>query len=168
MCKESASLATSDANHEGNYNWLMTPEIERPLLPELPENVVQLLNDQPGALNERMGIKFISASREALVATMPVEGNTQPMGILHGGASGVIAETVGSVGSAIHAMQFELIPVGVELSCTHHRSASEGMITATGIPITLGKTLASWEIVLTDDAGRRTCTSRLTCFLKKT
>lgn len=144
----------------------MTHEASQPLLPELPENILEVLNSQLGPLNEAMGIHFVAASREELVARMPVEGNTQPYGILHGGASGVIAETVGSIGSAIHSAQFGTLPVGVELSCAHHRSASKGNVTATGRPISLGKTLTCWEIVLTDDDGNRICTARLTCYLR--
>lgn len=138
----------------------------QPLLPELPDDIVEQLNNQLGPLNESMGIKFIAADREKLVAQMPVEGNTQPYGILHGGASGVIAETVGSVGSAIHSSQFGTLPVGLELSCAHHKSATSGFVTATGRPISLGKTMTCWEIVLTDDDGNRICTSRLTCYLR--
>lgn len=138
----------------------------QPLLPELPEDILSQLNSQMGPLNEAMGITFIHADQEKLVARMPVAGNTQPYGILHGGASGVIAETVGSVGSAIHSSQYGTLPVGLELNCTHHRSASSGSITATGRPISLGKTMTCWEIVLTDDEGNRTCTSRLTCYLR--
>lgn len=137
-----------------------------PLLPELPSDVVDQLNSQLGPLNESMGIHFVAVDREKLIAQMPVEGNTQPYGILHGGASGVIAETVGSVGSAIHSTQFGTLPVGLELSCTHHRSVSSGNVTATGRPVSLGKTMTCWEIVLTDDQGNRTCTARLTCYLR--
>lgn len=145
----------------------MTSEAKpAPLLPELPDDIVEQLNKNMGSLNERMGIEFIAADREKLVARMPVEGNTQPYGILHGGASGVIAETVGSIGSAVHSSQFGTLPVGLELSCAHHKSASSGFITATGRPITLGKTMTCWEIVLTDDEGNRTCTARLTCYLR--
>lgn len=143
-----------------------TAAAEQPKLPELPDDIVSQLNSQLGSLNEAMGITFVAADREQLVARMPVAGNTQPYGILHGGASGVIAETVGSVGSAIHSSQFGTLPVGLELNCTHHRSARTGYITATGRPISLGKTMTCWEIVLTDDDGNRTCTARLTCYLR--
>lgn len=137
-----------------------------PRLPKLPANILEVLNGQLGPLNEAMGIHFVAANRDQLVAQMPVAGNTQPYGILHGGASGVIAETVGSVGSAIHSAQFGTLPVGLELSCTHHRSVDSGVITATGKPISLGKTMTCWEIALTDETGSRTCTARLTCYLR--
>ena len=142
------------------------PPQPQPLLPELPTDILEQLNSQMGPLNEAMRISFVEVDREKLVARMPVEGNTQPYGILHGGASGVIAETVGSVGSVLHSTQYGTLPVGLELSCSHHRSASSGFITATGRPLTLGKTMTCWEVVLTDDDGNRTCTARLTCYLR--
>ena len=100
------------------------------------------------------------------VARMPVAGNTQPYGLLHGGASAVLAETVGSSGSALHAGLGERIAVGIELSCTHHRSARDGHVTAVATPLSLGNTLATWDIAITDDQDRRICTSRLTCLLR--
>lgn len=116
-----------------------------------------------GALAERMGIEFESASAERVVASMPVEGNTQPMGLLHGGASAALAETVGSV-AAVLAGQPERIPVGIELSCTHHRSARSGRVHATATPLSTGRTLGTYDIDIRDDEGRRICTARLTCY----
>lgn len=118
-----------------------------------------------GPLGQRMGIEILSVSRERLVATMPVEGNTQPYGLLHGGASVVLAETLGSIGSALHAGPGR-VAVGIEVSATHHRAARSGLVTAVATPVSLGGTLATWAIELTDDAGRRTCTARLTCLLR--
>jgi uncharacterized protein (TIGR00369 family) len=117
-----------------------------------------------GALNERMGIRLVEASAERVVATMPVEGNTQPYGLLHGGASVVLAETLGSIGSALHAMP-ERLSVGVDINATHHRSARTGTVTGTATAIHLGRTTASYEVVVTDDEGRRLCTARITCAL---
>ncbi|RCV51671.1 hotdog fold thioesterase [Marinitenerispora sediminis] len=118
-----------------------------------------------GALGTRMGLEVLEASAERVVGRMPVEGNTQPYGLLHGGASCVLAETLGSVGSAVHAGPGR-IAVGIEINATHHRSATEGFITGTATPVHLGRSLATWDIVITDDAGRRVCTSRLTCMLR--
>lgn len=118
-----------------------------------------------GTLVERMGIVFTEVSAERVVGTMPVAGNTQPYGLLHGGASAVLAESLGSVGAATHAGEGRLA-VGIELSCTHHRSAREGTVTGVATPISLGRTLATYEIVVSDDEGRRLCTSRLTCLLR--
>jgi len=117
-----------------------------------------------GALAERMGIEIVEAERDRLVATMPVEGNTQPYGLLHGGASVVLAETLGSMGSAIHAHP-DRFPVGVDINATHHRSATSGVVTGVATPIHQGRTSSSWEIVITDEAGKRVCTSRITCAL---
>ena len=118
-----------------------------------------------GELAETMGIEITEASPERLVARMPVAGNRQPYGLLHGGASVVLAETLGSFGAALHAGP-ERIAVGIEISATHHRSATSGHVTGTATPISLGRTIATYEIVIVDDEGRRVCTSRLTCLLR--
>jgi len=118
-----------------------------------------------GELAESMGMEITEASPERLVARMPVAGNRQPYGLLHGGASVVLAETLGSLGAALHAGP-ERIAVGIEISATHHRSATSGHVTGTATPISLGRTLATYEIVIVDDEDRRVCTSRLTCLLR--
>jgi 1,4-dihydroxy-2-naphthoyl-CoA hydrolase len=117
-----------------------------------------------GALNEKLGIELLEISPQRVVATMPVEGNTQPFGLLHGGASVALAETLGSVGSALHAMP-DKISVGVDINATHHRSLTGGVVTGTATAIHLGRTSAAYEIVVTDEQGRRVCTSRITCAL---
>jgi uncharacterized protein (TIGR00369 family) len=118
-----------------------------------------------GTLAERMHITFVEAAPDRVVGTMPVAGNTQPYGLLHGGASAVLAESLGSVGAALHAGEGR-IAVGIELSCTHHRSATEGVVTGVATPLTLGRTLACYEIVVSDAGGRRICTARLTALLR--
>jgi uncharacterized protein (TIGR00369 family) len=117
-----------------------------------------------GALNDKMGIEIVEISPERVVATMPVEGNTQPYGLLHGGASVVLAETLGSIGSALHAMP-DRLSVGVDINATHHRSATSGVVTGTATAIHLGRSTAAYEVVITDEEGRRVCTSRITCSL---
>ena len=117
-----------------------------------------------GGLNEKMGIRLTEISAERVVATMPVEGNTQPYGLLHGGASVVLAETLGSVGSAIHAHP-DRLSVGIEINATHHRSATSGTVTGTATAVHLGRTTATYEVVVTDERGKRVCTSRITCAL---
>ncbi|MFN8148711.1 MAG: hotdog fold thioesterase [Candidatus Nanopelagicales bacterium] len=119
----------------------------------------------PGELGERMGIEFLEVGPERMVARMPVEGNRQPFGLLHGGANVVLAETLGSVAAALHAGP-ERYPVGIEVSATHHRSATSGFVVGEARAITLGRTLATYEIVITDESGARTCTARLTCLLR--
>jgi 1,4-dihydroxy-2-naphthoyl-CoA hydrolase len=118
-----------------------------------------------GTLPDRMNIKIVEASPRRVVGTMPVAGNTQAYGILHGGASCVLAETLGSVGSALHAGP-DRVTVGIEINATHHRSASQGELTGVATLLHGGRTLTTYEIVITDDTGRRTCTSRLTCLLR--
>jgi uncharacterized protein (TIGR00369 family) len=117
-----------------------------------------------GRLNEKMGIELVEISAERIVATMPVEGNTQPFGLLHGGASVVLAETLGSIGSAIHAYP-DKVAVGVDINATHHRSATSGTVTGVATPVHLGRTSTSYEVVLTDGRGKRVCTARITCAL---
>lgn len=117
-----------------------------------------------GALNEKMGIEVLEVSAERVVATMPVEGNTQPYGLLHGGASVVLAETLGSIGSGIHGYP-DRAPVGVDINATHHRAATGGTVTGTATAVHLGRTSACYEIVIADEAGKRICTSRITCAL---
>ena len=125
------------------------------------------LNAFRGALAERMGIELLEASTDRVVARMPVEGNTQPYGLLHGGASVVLAETLGSIGSAMHAQSIGKIAVGLDINATHHRGARSGWVTGTAVPVTLGGSVACYEVTIADDEGRRTCTSRITCILRE-
>jgi uncharacterized protein (TIGR00369 family) len=118
-----------------------------------------------GTLGERMEIEFLEASPERVVARMPVKGNTQPYGLLHGGASVVLAETVGSIGAALHAGQ-DRIAVGLDINATHHRAARDGYVIGTATALSLGNTLASYDVTITDEEGRRVCTSRITCLIR--
>ncbi|WP_246081793.1 PaaI family thioesterase [Nocardioides litoris] len=118
-----------------------------------------------GPLNEKMGIELVEVSTERVVGTMPVEGNQQPYGLLHGGASVVLAESLGSVGSALHAQGLGKLAVGVDINATHHRSARSGTVTGTATPVHLGRSSACWEVVVTDERGKRVCTARITCSL---
>lgn len=130
-------------------------------------DVAEFLSSMPqgmGTLNDKMGIELLEISPERVVATMPVEGNTQPYGLLHGGASVVLAETLGSIGSGLHAMPDKL-SVGVDINATHHRSATSGVVTGTATAIHLGRSSASYEVVITDEQDRRLCTARITCAL---
>ncbi|MFI6388410.1 PaaI family thioesterase [Nonomuraea sp. NPDC050547] len=112
-----------------------------------------------------MGIEIVEASAERVVGRMPVEGNTQPYGLLHGGASVVLAETLGSIGSAIHAGEGR-IAMGIEINATHHRAATSGHVTGVATRVHGGRSLATFEIEIADEEGRRVCTSRLTCMLR--
>ena len=119
---------------------------------------------QMGALNDKMGFELLRITPEEVVGRMPVAGNTQPYGLWHGGASCVLAETLASLGSFMHA-QPERVSVGVDINATHHRSVTAGWVTGTATALRLGNTVASYEIVITDDADRRVCTARVTCQL---
>lgn len=121
--------------------------------------------DVYGDLGKAMGIECLEASPERVVGRMPVKGNTQPYGLLHGGASCVLAESIGSAGAALHAGPGR-IAVGIEINATHHRSATDGYVTGVATRTHGGRTLATYDIVITDDGGRRVCTARLTCMLR--
>ncbi|MBD8061282.1 PaaI family thioesterase [Oceanitalea stevensii] len=129
------------------------------LLARLQDSVGSL-----GTLTERLGIEFLTASPEHVSARMPVEGNTQVVGLLHGGASAALAETVGSVAATLHAGAGRGA-VGVDLSATHHRAVRSGFVTAVATPLHLGGRLATYDVTITDEDGRRVCTARLTCML---
>ncbi|GAA2661173.1 hotdog fold thioesterase [Actinosynnema pretiosum subsp. pretiosum] len=116
-------------------------------------------------LMTRMGIEITRWDADEMVGTMPVKGNRQPYGLLHGGANAVLAETLGSIAAATHAAP-DRVAVGLELSCTHHRSAREGLVTGVCKPVHRGRSTATYEIVISDEDGKRLCTARLTCFLK--
>ena len=120
--------------------------------------------DMSGALNSKMGFELLAITPERVVGRMPVAGNTQPYGLWHGGASCVLAETLASLGSFMHA-QPERISVGVDINATHHRSVTEGWVTGTATALQLGRSVASYEVVIVDDADRRVCTARVTCQL---
>ena len=144
----------------------MTVDITTSTTDEVLAAVREMEALNPRSLNARMGIEVIEASAERLVATMPVEGNTQPYGLLHGGASVVLAETLGSVGAAIHAGEGKIV-VGVDINATHHRAARTGLVTGVATPISVGNTLSVWEIVVTDEDGKRVCTARITCLIRE-
>ncbi|MEU4495232.1 hotdog fold thioesterase [Streptomyces sp. NPDC023998] len=118
-----------------------------------------------GTLGDRMGVEITEASAERVVGTMPVAGNTQPYGLLHGGASAVLAETLGSIGSMLHGGSTK-IAVGVDLNCTHHRGVRSGLVTGVASPVHRGRSTATYEIVITDEQDKRVCTARLTCLLR--
>ena len=119
-----------------------------------------------GTLGAKLGIELVEASAERIVATMPVEGNTQPLGLLHGGASVALAETLGSVGAALHAGPGRFV-VGVDINATHHRAARAGIVTGVATPLHLGQTVASYEVTISDAEDRRICTSRITCLIRE-
>jgi uncharacterized protein (TIGR00369 family) len=118
-----------------------------------------------GQLGERMGIEYLEFSVDRIVARMPVDGNRQPYGLLHGGASCVLAESMGSMGAAVHAGAGK-IAMGIEINATHHRSATEGYVTGVATPLHLGRSVCTYQIVISDERERRVCTARLTAVIR--
>ena len=127
-------------------------------LPEWAQNLTS-------ALDDRMGLELLEVSAERVVGRLPVEGNTQPYGLLHGGASCVLVEGLGSMGALAHARLDGKVAVGTDISVTHHRAIREGWVTGVATPIHLGRTVACYEVIVSDEAGRRLATGRLTCQL---
>lgn len=132
----------------------------------MSEDLVQLMQSTMGELNERLGVVFVEATPERVVATMPVEGNRQPFGLLHGGASIALGESLGSTLAALNAPS-DRSAVGIDINATHHRSATSGTVTGVATPISVGRTLVTSEIVVSDEQQRRVCTIRLTCLLRE-
>ncbi len=133
--------------------------------PETPSGIDWAVQRGMGALAEKMGIQWQEFTVERAVATMPVEGNTQPVGLLHGGAYVVLGESLGSMAANLHAGPGRLA-VGVDINATHTRSATSGIVTGVCTPLHLGRSLTVHEIVITDDQGRRCSTVRITNHIK--
>ena len=135
--------------------------------PKLSDQAKQVASSRGvGALAEKMGIQILELSAERAVATMPVEGNTQPIGLLHGGAYLVLGETLGSFAANVWAHP-NGYAVGIEISASHTKSATSGLVTGTATAISLGKSLTVHEIVVTNDAGDRLSTVRITNLIRK-
>ncbi|GAA2551839.1 uncharacterized protein (TIGR00369 family) [Neomicrococcus aestuarii] len=169
----SASNESSDSRHTSAAETPLSTTTEHPFADQLTRAGVPEELWGPfgkfgvGPLVEKLGIVFTEMSARRLVATMPVEGNTQVAGILHGGASAALAETLGSFGAALHSFEQGLgkRPVGVDLNSTHHRAGVSGLVTAVCTPIFLGSRITTHEIIMSDDQGKRLCTSRITNML---
>ncbi|MFG3529634.1 PaaI family thioesterase [Streptomyces sp. NPDC047917] len=130
------------------------------LMAGLPEEV---LAEQ---LIHRLGIEVQEWTRERVVATMPVAGNRQPYGLLHGGASAALAETLGSLAAGAYVAPDGML-VGLELNCTHHRAARDGLVTGVCEPLHQGSQVGTYQVTIRDEQDRLVCTARLTCLLRK-
>ncbi|MDR0592801.1 MAG: PaaI family thioesterase [Bifidobacteriaceae bacterium] len=117
-----------------------------------------------GTLMERLGITVQEVTPATARGSMPVAGNTQPHGMLHGGASAALVETLGSLAASAHAGP-DRRAVGIELGVTHHRSASQGLVHAVAAAAHLGRSLASYQVTVRDDGGQLIASGRLTCML---
>lgn len=143
----------------------MNEEDPAPPSPGSDEIRLHIAEADSDGLGSRMGMEWLVTTPDLVSARIPVKGNTQPFGLLHGGASAVLAESVGSVLANLNAGEGRFA-VGIELSCSHHRSADHGFVTAVATPLSIGRSLVSTQIIIRDDADRLICTARLTCFLK--
>jgi 1,4-dihydroxy-2-naphthoyl-CoA hydrolase len=120
-----------------------------------------------GALSDKLGIEWVETTRERVVARMPVEGNTQPLGLLHGGASAAFAETLASIGGWLNAAPAGMV-LGLELKINHLRPVREGWLTGTGVPVHLGRTTQLWEMRITDEEDRLVAFSTCTLAVRST
>jgi len=117
------------------------------------------------ALYAKLGIQLVEATVDRVVGSMPVEGNTQPYGVLHGGASIALAETLASIGAALHAGPTR-VALGIEVNATHHRAARSGLVHAEATALHRGATVATYEVIVRDERGRRVCTARVSCVIR--
>jgi 1,4-dihydroxy-2-naphthoyl-CoA hydrolase len=115
-----------------------------------------------GDLDRKLGITVLEQSAQRVVATMPVAGNTQAFGLLHGGASMALGEALGSYAAVIHASTLGKMAVGLDINGTHHRGAREGTITGVATALSLGRKVATHEVVISNADGQRLCTVRIT------
>lgn len=110
-----------------------------------------------------LGIEIQQLSRERVVATMPVDDRTrQPFGLLHGGASIALAETVASFGAIMNVDRERFVAVGIEINGNHLRAKTDGMVRATAVPVHVGRSTQVWSIEIADEEGRLVCVSRCT------
>ncbi len=131
--------------------WRITPDINK--VNEISRNTMK----------EQLGIEFTEFGEDYITAIMPVDHRThQPMGILHGGASVALAETLGSVGSYLTIDHSHFFCVGLEINANHIRSKKDGIVTGTAKPIHLGGQTQLWEIKIVDEQNKLICISRLT------
>jgi 1,4-dihydroxy-2-naphthoyl-CoA hydrolase len=142
--------------------------VTEPLPEDLPASILTLLRKAglgPGGLYVKLGLHLTEARPDRVAGTLPVAGNTQPYGLLHGGATVAFAETLASIGSALHAGP-DRLAVGLEVSATHHRGVRHGLVRGVAVPLSLGSTVATYAVEVHDEAGRRVCTARVSCLIR--
>ena len=135
------------------------------ILDDLHPELQERFSTGGGELTRKLGIELLEISATKSVARMPVEGNRQVVGILHGGAHVVLGETLGSMSAAVHAGPGRYV-VGIDINATHTKSVSSGWVTGTCTAISLGRTICVHEVVMTNDAGERLSTVRITNLLR--
>lgn len=129
------------------------------------EKLPDWFDDIRSPLDEKMGFVLTELSPQRVVGSIPVDGNQQPFGLLHGGASGVLIESLGSMGAVAHGRADGKVAVGVDLNVTHLRAVRSGRVTGVATALHLGRSTAVYQVELTDDQGRTTAVGRLTCQL---
>lgn len=133
-----------------------------PTIWKQPVSVEILTRLHAGTSPEHLGIEFLEVGDDFIRARLPVDGRTrQPYGILHGGVSVVLAETLGSCGAA-YACAPGQRPVGLDINANHIRSIAAGWVTGVARPVHIGRSTHVWHIDLSNDAGQLSCVSRLT------
>lgn len=128
---------------------------------------LEQLNDRfENTMPAHLGIRIVALGDDFLTATMPVDHRThQPMGLLHGGASAALAETVGSLASILCIDKPNTYPVGIEINANHLTAATSGTVTATAKPVKLGRSIHVWSIEIRNEKEELICISRLTVML---
>src|SRR5437764_4863741 len=145
---------------------MATPQPVDPFAGLDPKEAARLANEHMRTgLAERLGIEWVELAPDRVVARMPVEGNVQPYGILHGGATAALCETVASVGTALRVGAEKRV-TGIELNINHLRSATQGFVAATGTPLHVGRPTAVWAMRVQDEQGRLIAVSRLTLAIR--
>lgn len=128
-----------------------------------PKTIEQLNGAQSGTLIQQLGIRFTEVGADYLRGTMPVDERTkQPFGLLHGGASVALAETLGSIGAMMCVEPEKFLCVGQEINANHVRAVSSGLVTGTARPLHIGGRTHVWTIEIVNEAGKLVCASRLT------
>jgi len=128
-----------------------------------PKTIEQLNGAQSGTLIQHLGIRFTEVGADYLRGTMPVDERTkQPFGLLHGGASVALAETLGSIGAMMCVEPEKFLCVGQEINANHVRAVSSGLVTGTARPLHIGGRTHVWTIEIVNEAGKLVCASRLT------
>ncbi len=119
-----------------------------------------------GTIHDALGIRFTEIGETGLFGTMPVAPATrQPFGLLHGGASVVLAESLGSMAAYLACDEGD-VPMGVEVNANHLRAVREGTVTGTARPVHVGRTLHVWGVEIADETGRAVCVARLTVVVR--
>jgi 1,4-dihydroxy-2-naphthoyl-CoA hydrolase len=146
----------------------VTEEPENPLPPGATrESALEMARQaMAGTLMERLGIEWVDIGTARIVARMPVEGNTQVYGQLHGGATAALCESVGSFGTAV-VVGLDKRVMGIDISVHHLQAVRDGSITATGVPLRVGRSVAVWDMRVEDDQGRLVAVGRLSVAIRE-